>query len=70
MREETLAAPLVSVDDELEREFEARLAECSTLAVRVAFSVVRHQQDAEDVAQDAFVRAHRSFTQLRQHASR
>jgi len=53
------------VDHELEREFEARLLECSSLAVRVAFSVLRHQQDAEDVAQDAFIRAHRSYSKLR-----
>ena len=69
MREEALTAPLVSVDDELEREFEVRLAECSTLAVRVAFSVLRNQPDAEDVAQEAFVRAHRSFRHLRQRDS-
>jgi RNA polymerase sigma-70 factor (ECF subfamily) len=64
-RAEYLSAPLVTVDDELEREFEARIADCSTLAFRVAFSVLRQQQDAEDVAQDAFVRAHRSFRTLR-----
>jgi RNA polymerase sigma-70 factor (ECF subfamily) len=64
-RAEILAAPLVSENHELEREFEARLTECSTLAVRVAYSVLRHPQDAEDVAQDALVRAHRRFAQLR-----
>lgn len=64
-RAEYLSVAFVSVDHELEREFEARLAECSTLAFRVAFSVVRHRQDAEDVAQEAFVRAHRSFATLR-----
>ena len=58
-------AGLLSVDDELEREFERRLAESSTLAFRVAYSVLRHRQDAEDVAQEAFVRAHRRFRQLR-----
>ena len=51
--------------DELAREFEARLADCGRLAVRVAYSVVRHHQDAEDVAQEAFVRAHKCFHQLR-----
>jgi RNA polymerase sigma-70 factor (ECF subfamily) len=56
---------LLSVDEGLEREFEARLVESSTLAFRVAFSVLRHRQDAEDVAQEAFVRAHARFTQLR-----
>jgi RNA polymerase sigma-70 factor (ECF subfamily) len=60
-----LTVPLLSVDLELEREFEARLVESSTLIFRVAFSVLRHRQDAEDVAQEAFVRAHRRFGQLR-----
>ncbi len=55
--------PAVSVD-EAEPEFEARLAETSSLAFRVAYSVLRHRQDAEDVAQEAFVKAHRSFAQL------
>ena len=64
-RSEFLPVPLVSVDHALEREFEARLLECSSLAVRVAFSVLRNRQDAEDVAQDALVRAHRSFHKLR-----
>ena len=56
---------IVSVDDDLEREFEARLVESSTLAFRVAYSVLRQHEDAEDVAQDAFAKAHRSFRQLR-----
>ena len=68
-RAEYLSAPLVTVDEELEREFEARIADCSTIAFRVAFSVVRQQQDAEDVAQEAFVRAHRSFRKLRNRES-
>ena len=46
-------------------EFEARLADSSNLAFRVAYSVLRHRQDAEDVAQEAFVRAHREFHTLR-----
>ena len=60
-----LAGGAVSVDGELEREFEARLRESSTLAFRVAYGVVRHREDAEDVAQEAFVKAYRSFHQLR-----
>ena len=51
--------------DVLAREFEARLADSSNLAFRVAYSVLRHRQDAEDVAQEAFVRAHREFHTLR-----
>ena len=60
-----LAVGFLSVDDEVEREFETRLVESSTLMFRVAFSVLRHRQDAEDVAQEAFVRAHRHFHRLR-----
>src|SRR5947207_15476838 len=60
-----LAGSLLAVDQELEREFETRLVESSTLAFRVAYGVLRHRQDAEDVAQDAFVKAYRSFRQLR-----
>src|SRR5436190_5386881 len=58
---------VVASDDavELEAEFEARLAESSRLAFRVAFSVLRQREDAEDVAQEAFAKAHRSFSQLR-----
>jgi RNA polymerase sigma-70 factor, ECF subfamily len=61
-----LAAPLMTTTDAgLAAEFEARLADSSTLAVRVAYGVVRNRQDAEDVAQDAFIRAYRSFGDLR-----
>jgi len=56
---------MVSADDDLAQEFEARLRDSGTLAFRVAYGVLRHRQDAEDVAQEAFVRAHRSFHQLR-----
>lgn len=60
-----LAGSLVTVNQELERAFEARLVESSTLAFRVAYGVLRHRQDAEDVAQEAFVKAYRRFSQLR-----
>lgn len=60
-----LAGSLVSAEDALAREFEARLSDSSTLAFRVAFSVLRHRQDAEDVAQEAFAKAYRSFRHLR-----
>jgi DNA-directed RNA polymerase specialized sigma24 family protein len=50
-----LAGRVLSVDGDLEREFETRLVESSTLAFRVAYAVLRHRQDAEDVAQEAFV---------------
>jgi RNA polymerase sigma-70 factor, ECF subfamily len=62
---ERLVGSIVTADQELEREFEARLADSSRLAFRVAFSVLRQREDAEDVAQDAFAKAYRSFNQLR-----
>ena len=65
MRAESLWMPVAAVDDELEREFESLLTESSTLAFRVAFSVLRHRENAEDVAQDALIRAHRNFHKLR-----
>jgi len=55
----------VSLDLALEREFEMRLHDSSRLAFRVAFSVLRQREDAEDVAQEAFLRAHRSFASIR-----
>jgi RNA polymerase sigma-70 factor (ECF subfamily) len=58
-------AACVSAEALLEREFEARLRESSALAVRVAFSVLRQRQDAEDVAQEAFAKAYRRFAALR-----
>jgi len=56
----------LTVNHELAREFEVRLIESSTLAVRVAYSVLRNREDAEDVAQEAFTKAYRSFSQLRE----
>src|SRR5260370_20668966 len=59
------AGSVVGVDQLLEQEFETRLVESSTLAFRVAYGVLHHRQDAEDVAQEAFVKAYRSFRELR-----
>jgi RNA polymerase sigma-70 factor (ECF subfamily) len=56
---------LTRVADELDREFERLLVESSTLAFRVAYGVLRQREDAEDVAQEAFIKAHRSFRRLR-----
>jgi len=47
------------------REFEERLAECGSLAYRVARGVLRNTADAEDVAQEALLRAYRNFDRLR-----
>jgi RNA polymerase sigma-70 factor, ECF subfamily len=55
----------IPVDAGLERAFETQLVESSRLAFRVAFAVLRHRQDAEDVAQEAFIKAHRHFHRLR-----
>ena len=62
---DSLADAVVRTDTALEREFEASLAEWSRLAFRVAFSVLRHRENAEDVAQDALTKAHRQLGQLR-----
>ena len=56
---------LTGVTDELDREFERLLVETSTLAFRVAYGVMRQREDAEDVAQEAFIKAHRNFRRLR-----
>ncbi len=47
------------------REFETRLVECGPLAFRVARGVLRNTADAEDVAQEALLRAYRGFNRLR-----
>src|SRR3954470_23880603 len=60
-----LSGTFVTLDEDLEREFEDRLRESMTLAFRVAYGVLRQRQDAEDVAQEAFAKAYRSFGQLR-----
>ena len=74
MQELVLVQPGRTVGDELEhdaahahtrREFEERLAECATLAYRVARGVLRNTADAEDVAQEALLRAYRRFDRLR-----
>lgn len=50
---------------EIEREFDERLRDSASLAFRVALGVLRNRADAEDVAQEAFLRAYRSFHRLR-----
>jgi RNA polymerase sigma-70 factor (ECF subfamily) len=56
---------LVSADAAFDREFEDRLRDSSGLAFSIAYGVLRNRADAEEVAQDAFARAFRSFRQLR-----
>ena len=61
----SLPGSAVKPDESLEREFEQRLADCPTLAYRVALGVLRNAAEAEDVAQDAMLRAYRNFHRLR-----
>jgi RNA polymerase sigma factor (sigma-70 family) len=61
----TAAGDSVDSNDELARDFEDRLRDSGTLAFRVAYSVLRHREEAEDVAQEAMAKAYRSFAQLR-----
>jgi RNA polymerase sigma-70 factor, ECF subfamily len=65
----SLAGSAVSPDASLEREFEQRLADCPTLAYRVALGVLRNPTDAEDVAQESMLRAYRNFHRLRDRKS-
>src|ERR1700736_709301 len=74
MQELVLVQPGRTVEHELvreaaqadtRREFEERLAECGPLAYRVARGVLRNTADAEDVAQEALLRAYRRFGRLR-----
>ena len=63
---ESYPESMLGVDASIEREFEQRLADSGTLAFRVALGVLRNREDAEDVAQEAFVRAYRNFHRLRE----
>src|SRR5438093_7491825 len=62
-KEDELAHEAAQADTR--REFEERLAECGPLAYRVARGVLRNTADAEDVAQEALLRAYRRFDRLR-----
>jgi RNA polymerase sigma-70 factor, ECF subfamily len=61
----TLGDALVRPEPTLARQFEAGLAQWSSLAFRVAYSVLRQREDAEDVAQDALAKAYSRLRQLR-----
>jgi RNA polymerase sigma-70 factor (ECF subfamily) len=69
---ETFKETAASVDSASEqelsqnRELERRLADCSGLVYRVALGVLRNSPDAEDVAQEALLRAYRHFASLRE----
>ena len=57
-------APRELAQARLQRELESSLAECAPLAYRVAQSVLRNRADAEDVAQEALLRAYQKFHRL------
>jgi RNA polymerase sigma-70 factor (ECF subfamily) len=65
MNDLAASLPLMSRSADLEREFAERLADSSCLAFRVAYGVLRHREDAEEVAQEAFARAYVRFETLR-----
>ena len=56
----------MSDDGTLERDFEALVSQHSRRAFRVALAVLRDRGEAEDVAQECFLRAHRAFASLRE----
>jgi RNA polymerase sigma-70 factor, ECF subfamily len=47
-------------------DFEARLSQCATVPFQAAISILRHREDAEDVAQEAVAKAFQSYSQLRE----
>src|SRR6188508_623687 len=61
----SLHAP-VETETVLRQEFEARLRDSSALVFRVALAVLHNREDAEETAQEAFVRAYRHFARLRE----
>jgi RNA polymerase sigma-70 factor, ECF subfamily len=54
------------VDLAIDHELQELIASSSSLAFRVAYAVLRDREDAEDVAQEAFLRAHRRSGALRE----
>jgi RNA polymerase sigma-70 factor (ECF subfamily) len=64
----TLAEGQVSGETWGAEEFAVLAREASRLAFRVAYSVLRQRADAEEIAQEALLRAHRNFGRLREPA--
>jgi RNA polymerase sigma-70 factor (ECF subfamily) len=56
----------VGIDQTLEREFEEHLADTNTLVFRVALGVLHNREDAEETAQEVFIRAYRRYSRLRE----
>jgi Sigma-70 region 2 len=76
MQELVLTQPIRSLEADAAREvaksrkqraFESCLAECGPLAFRIAQGVLRNVADAEDVAQEAPLRAYQKFDRLQDH---
>jgi len=63
----SLTETSLSMARHLDQEFEGRVAESSRLAFRIAYGVLRHREDAEDVAQETLTKAYRNFAKLRDH---
>ena len=63
---EWLAGTDTVMTQDLDREFEVQLVDFSRLAFRVAYGVVRHREDAEDIAQESLTKAYRSLHMLRE----
>jgi RNA polymerase sigma-70 factor, ECF subfamily len=59
-------SPQLEAEAATRKLFESHLAECGPLAFRVARGVLRNTADAEDVAQEALLRAYRRFRHLRE----
>ena len=55
-----------SLSDDDAGEFEQLLRECHRVVYRVAFGVLRDPADAEEITQDAFLRAYQKFSSLRE----
>jgi RNA polymerase sigma factor (sigma-70 family) len=62
---ETRAEGLVISEESREGEFQDCLVSSSRLAFRVALAVLHDVADAEDVAQEALIRAHRHLRKMR-----
>src|SRR5215510_5507541 len=63
---ERLTGTDVPMAGDLDAEFEASLAESSRLAFRIAYGVLRHREDAEDVAQQTLAKTYRNLAKLRE----
>lgn len=65
MTRETEVKALVNCDKEVDTHFQ----HSSQCAFRAAYAVLRNHADAEDITQDAMVRAYQALAQLREQSS-